>query len=216
MKVLVLLLLTITGCSAAKPAPPAQTKWSRLFNIEKSSTTGKVPPRLRDRMVTRANALLEARADADGYGEQDLGSVFQNLELNLSWSADKGTSALVTLARKHGAYHTDTDPRPGDIVLFHNQLDVNGNGKMDDWLTGCGIVTSLSGGKFRAVVRTGHALKQVVVWPDGPSRRKINGKKTNYFLRVPTRADSSDTEYLAGQLYAGYIDIVQFTAGESR
>lgn len=162
---------------------------------------------LRGLMVREARKLLEGGASGSGFGTQDLENVFKILNIDLNWRSRSGLERLVEIAREKGAYLTAGDPFLGDIVLFHNQFDANGNGEVDDTFTGCGIVVKADGERFEAVVRTGHAPRSVHVWPDRALERVVDGEVVNSFLRVPSRRDSPNVPYLAGQLYGGHLDI---------
>ena len=162
---------------------------------------------LRQTALTFVDTLLNSSHKTNDFGEKDIADLLVRLHVRISWSADKGIVALARETRRQRAYAADGKPLPGDIVLFHNQRDMNDNGENDDWLTGCGIVTHSDGGRFEAVVRTGHLPRRIVVTPLVPSTREENGKIINSFVRIPSRYDPKGTEYLAGQLYAGHIDI---------
>ncbi len=164
---------------------------------------------LRNRMVKEAEAIVARGAVKDDFGARDLEAILHRVDVSVTWTAGQGLDRLVATAKKKRAYHTRGAPREGDIVLFDNQWDANINGRLDDRLTGCGVVTWTDGEKFQAIVRTGNAPRRVTAWPGGPARRIVDGEKVNDFLRVPSRSDPVDTPYLAGQLYVGYIDIDQ-------
>lgn len=171
------------------------------------------PADLRARIVAAAEALLEeAPARPGDYGVADLEAILRATLPDLGWRASEGLPALARRAERAGALATDGRPEPGDVVLFHNQRDANGNGVVDDWYTGCGVVVSRDGDRFAAVARTGHAPRRVVAWPDGPARRVVDGDPANSFLRVPHRFDPADTPYLAGRLYAGHVDVERLAA----
>lgn len=179
---------------------------------ERSTAAGTtaVPPDVRAAMVAGANELLADERARDEYGAEDVERALRRAVPGLAWSASQGLDRLVAEARRAGAFATGGDPRAGDVVLFHNLLDANGNGKIDDWNTGCGIVIEeRPRRRFVAAVRTGHAPRRALVWPDGPARRVLDGRPVNSFLRVPHPSDPADTPYLAGQLYAGHIDVVK-------
>ena len=202
--------------------PFANSRWQALAPRdvprayrENSERTKVETEGIRSRMVSQAKALLSDGANGSGFGGQDLEMMLSKASASVEWKSSQGLDALVSLGRKKRAFHLDDSPEPGDIVLFHNQLDANLNGETDDWLTGCGVVTKRDGARFVAVVRTGNAPRKVVVWPDGPARRIVDGEQVNSFLRVPSRSDPEDTPYLAGQLYAGYLDIEQLS-GDAR
>jgi hypothetical protein len=160
-------------------------------------------------MVKEAEACLARGTVKDDFGAQDLAAILRRADIRIHWNAQQGLAPLVSVAKKKGAYHTQGAPELGDIVLFDNQWDANVNGKLDDRLTGCGVVTWTDGARFRAIVRTGNAPRRVTVWPGGPNRRIVDEEKINDFLRVPSRSDPVETPYLAGQLYVGYIAVDQ-------
>ncbi len=162
---------------------------------------------IRSEMLARTNELLGASPHRSDYGTHDLKTILDSVMPGLGWTANSGLSSLVDRAKSAGAYRTSARPDRGDIVLFHNQVDANGNGELDDWLTGCGVVIDTKGRRFEAVVRTGYAPRRIVAWPDGPDTTVIDGRKVNSFIRIPHRSDPSGTAYLAGRLYAGFIDV---------
>jgi hypothetical protein len=171
---------------------------------------------LRERAVALALALLDDRTERPDFGAGDVGRVLDDLLPGFDWKPGRGIAALSQRASAAGALVTDGRPRPGDIALFHNQVDANGNGVVDDWHTGAGVVVERDGPRFVAVARTGHAPRRVVAWPDGPAAREVGGRVVDSFLRVPHPSDPEDTPYLAGQLYAGHIDLERLAAAASR
>ncbi len=228
---LFIIVLLLTACSTISPlrsplyhSSLASSDWKPLTPRQTPNAAPRAdnrpapskPNDIRARMVAEAEALPTGGKDRGDYGADDLEMMLAKVNSQVKWHSNQGLDALVSLARTKGAHHLENDPIPGDIVLFHNQWDANMNGEADDWLTGCGVVVKRHGPRFEAVVRTGHAPRQVTVWPDGPARRMVDGEKTNSFLRVPSRSDSSDTAYLAGQLFAGYIDIEELAADSGR
>jgi hypothetical protein len=171
---------------------------------------------VRARMRSLALALLDERTAGRGYGSEDLVRMMGEAMPGVRWRSSEGLGALVGAARKKGAFASSGEPLPGDIVLFHNQWDANGNGESDDWLTGCGVVVASDGARFDAVVRTDHEPRRAIVSPDGPSSRMDGRDVANSYLRVPRRSDARDTVYLAGQLYAGRIDVERLAADASK
>ena len=215
-------LLVLTACEAVRPSdrprfhtPLARTDWEtgvpRKTPGAKNSGHGQGgvagADDLGERMVTEARMWMERDVPNRGFGGQDLARIFERVGIAIGWTGEQGMSGLVNLAKKKDAYFADGDPFVGDVVLFHNQTDVNSNGQNDDWFTGCGIVVQRDGSAITAVTRTGHSPRQVTIRPEAPSQRIVDGEIVNSFVRVPLRADPSDTLYLAGQLYAGYIRI---------
>jgi hypothetical protein len=164
---------------------------------------------VRARMIAEAKRLLSdaAQRPERGYGAIDLDEILARVSPGITWDAGSGLERLVALAREQGAFRADAKPSPGDIALFHNELDVDADGALDDWFTGCAVVTATDGPRFTAVARTGHAPREIVAWPDGPAAAVRDGEKANSYLRIPRRSDPADAEYLAGRLFAGYVDI---------
>lgn len=232
MRAALILALALVACGNEKLRGPAyhspllRSDWdplvprpARLQDNDGSSSTnggGEQPagpdadPRAA--MIAGARDLLGQTEERSGYGAPDLERILGRAIPSLDWRASQGLAALVETAERAGAYSTDGDPRPGDIALFHNQVDANGNGQVDDWLSGCGVVVERDGPLFVAVVRTGHAPREIAAWPDGPAVRILDGQVVNSFLRVPHRSDPEDTPYLAGTLYAGHIDVDELAA----
>ncbi|MCP4674980.1 MAG: hypothetical protein GY854_05645 [Deltaproteobacteria bacterium] len=224
-----LLVVLLTACSTTGSShdplfhsPLASSRWRPLAprpspsgdgNEQASDDHPEKPRNIRELMVAEAEALLSDGDARDDFGAQDLEAILDKVDARADWRADQGLDALVALARKKDAFENGTRPTPGDIVLFHNEFDANLNGEADDWLTGSGVVVDRSGAQFTAVTRTGHAPKRVIVSADGPAVRMVDGEIVNSYLRVPSRADPADAAYLAGQLYAGYIDIEKLAAG---
>jgi hypothetical protein len=162
---------------------------------------------LRDQAVRFAEQRLLETSIRDDFGQSDLSDLLAALQIRADWSKSKPLSKLVNAAKRRSAYETRELPVRGDIVLFHNQNDRNGNAVADDWLTGSGIVTETVGTTFFALVRTGRGPRLVRVTPDAPAVRKRNGVVINSFLRVPKASDPKDADYLGGLLYAGKIDL---------
>jgi len=171
---------------------------------------------VRRRAVAWARDLLDDRTERPDWGAGDAGRLFEELLPRLDWRPRQGIAALAERASAAGALSTDGRPRPGDIVLFHNQVDANGNGEVDDWHTGAGVVVGRDGPRFVAVARTGRAPRRITAWPDGPAVRELRGRVVDSFLRVPHPSDPEGTPYLAGQLYAGHVDIERLAAAVPR
>lgn len=164
---------------------------------------------VRERMVAEARALLADGTERPehGYGARDLDEILGKASPAVSWDARSGLAGFVALAREKGAFRESADPEPGDVALFHDQIDADADGELDDPFTGCGVVTEARRGRFSAVTRTGRAPREIVVSPGGPAVATLDGERVNSYLRVPSRSDPAGAEYLAGRLFAGYVDI---------
>lgn len=162
---------------------------------------------IRARALRVAETLVHENEQKDDFGESDVMRLLKSVQSTLPWKAQDGVPALARQAQIRRAFNADGRPLPGDIVLFHNQFDRNRNFENDDWHTGCGIVIDAKRDRFIAIIRTGHRPRKVVVSSSYPSIKEKHGETVNSFVRIPTPSDPENTEYLAGQLYAGHIDL---------
>jgi hypothetical protein len=113
--------------------------------------------------------------------------------------------SLAAIHRDEGAIRR-SNPRRGDLVLFHNTRDANRNHKLDDRFSDAGVVVDVRGTLVTFVyVRRGRARKGVLNL-DAPHRRRRarRARVENTFLRVKLPVDPPGTRYLAGQLLAGF------------
>lgn len=184
---------------------PGSLDGGEVTTAEDSSSNRRQALAPRDQMTSFAQDQLAA-ASCDSFGQQAVEQALRVAAPGVKWTAAQGLSALVRLAENRRAYRVDGSPRQGDVVLFHNTHDANGDNQNNDWLSGAGVVVE-AGSKFAAVVCAGGHVRQVHAWPDGPSVREYRGEIVNSFLRVPSHADPPGTAYLSGSLYAGHIDI---------
>jgi hypothetical protein len=216
-----LCMTALAGCSTLSfdhepvmHTPFAETRWRALPEepVHERESPQKTATNLRQRMVDAALTLLDEGGEREDYGTSDLAAILKKAGASVDWNPSDGLDTLQQKAQKKGAYRANGMTEPGDIVLFHNQLDANQNGENDDWLTGAGVIVESRGARFEAVIRTGNAPRRISAWPDRPSLRMHQGKVVNAFVRIPQRTDPEDTAYLAGQLYAGHIDIGALTS----
>ncbi|MCU0663556.1 MAG: hypothetical protein MUC50_14670 [Myxococcota bacterium] len=223
-------LLALAGCSGAstsleKPRTPYYHSSLTSPNVrpllprfatEPGALERKVASALKDKgradepngqaMQKSAPIGREPGSECLGDGGHEAEQVLKKAASPVTWSAADGLGKLVHLAQSRRAYRVDGSPKVGDIVLFHNTHDANGDGQNNDLLSSAGIILA-GGAKFEAEVCAQGRLRRVLAWPDGLAVREYRGKLVNSFLRVPTHADPAGTAYLAGSLYAGHIDI---------
>ena len=214
---LFLLNVLIVGCGGVRfehdpisYSAPAAAFWVSPLETHASAAEPKAP--LRRKAVAFAEERARSEAIIRDFGQTDAADLFDALKKRVGWTADKPLSTLIQAAERRDAYDSRKLPRPGDIVLFHNQADRNNNRIADDWLTGCGIVLDRRDRTFTALARTGRGPRVVIVTPQTPSIRSRDGRVINSYLRVPSAADPPDAEYLAGLLFAGSIDITNLLA----
>lgn len=101
------------------------------------------------------------------------------------------------------------DPKVGDVVFFHNVFDATQDGRNNDWYTHIGVVEGVEG-----------TVAQVLGWKPGglhtfkldasrPKETTLDGGELNSRLREPSPSDPPFTEYHAGQLFAGFCDLLE-------
>lgn len=101
-------------------------------------------------------------------------------------------------------YH---DPRPavGDLAFFHNTFDANGDRRPNDWYTHVGIVESVDASNTVTVLSfVDDSVTRLTMNLDRPDDATDGGVDVNSTLREPSRDDTPHTQYLAGQLFAGF------------
>lgn len=172
-------------------------------SVVKNPKEGKKMPRSSEEL---AASQMPSSGPCQGNGEHEAAKALQKSGAKVDWSPSDGLGELVRLAEKRRAYRVDGAPRDGDIVLFHNTRDANGDKQNNDWHSAAGIVLEV-GRPFETQVCVHELSRRVRAWPNGPAVREYRGEVVNSFLRVPTHDDPPGTTYLSGSLYAGHIDI---------
>ena len=109
-----------------------------------------------------------------------------------------------------GLAYDGESPLPGDLVFFHNTADANGDGRNNDWYSLCGVVKTVDEHgtvTFIAVVRG--EVQELVLNLGRPEVRRdeSRGAYLNSFLRSKSLSDPEYTQYLGGELYAGFASV---------
>lgn len=118
-----------------------------------------------------------------------------------------GRKVSTRILKGQGAELRSRQASPGDLVLFHNTIDRDGNGKADDRYTTAGVVLGRAAHQVSFIyLRQGHARLGTLSL-NQPNRRRLPGstKPSNSYIRTIKPADPKNTRYLAGQLLAGFI-----------
>lgn len=124
-----------------------------------------------------------------------LGGVIKNRQ-------DNDVKAIYRYVRKYGKI-TNNNPRPGDLVFFHNTYDRSRNGRMNDALTHVGIVEKVSGSTVYFIHHLGQSIirsRMDLSMPDETINPKSN-ERVNHVLR---RAQGRFRAFTAAELFAGY------------
>lgn len=116
-------------------------------------------------------------------------------------------SDLYKSCKKQGKVH-HTKPKIGDVVFFHNVFDANQDGRNNDWYTHVGIVDRVESGTATVIGWTKSGVIEsklnVALARDAAGQ----SEETNSQLRQPASSDAPFTEYHAGQLFAGFCDVL--------
>lgn len=180
---------------------PSETLLSSLTHPSpEDSTPARVPAddARRERIVAAAVRLLETRTRF-----RDCSSFVQRVfrlagETVTPVPLPAGRSLSESMFRASRAVET---PRPGDIAVFHNTYDANRDGKRNDRFTHISVVEAVEGDVVTLIHRGGRGL----------ARHRMNlaapdDEATNDPLR--RRPRGSTMQVLAGQLFAGYGDLL--------
>ena len=118
--------------------------------------------------------------------------------------------AMYRECRSQGEIFQSSQPNIGDLVFFHNTYDANDDGRNNDWYTQVGIIQDIATdgtveflAHFEGKVQTLRMNMERIDRTEDATGRTINSK-----LRHQSSDDPPYTQYLAGQLFAGYCNIL--------
>jgi hypothetical protein len=117
-----------------------------------------------------------------------------------------GVRLIYRHVSRYGRIHDGPDPRPGDLVFFHNTLDRDGDGRANDLFTHVGIVERVEAdGTVLFVSHVSRGIERYRMNLAAPSRRLADdGRVLNDYMRRRRPSDPSPTRYLTGELFAGF------------
>ncbi len=120
--------------------------------------------------------------------------------------AANGVRLIYRHVASRGLVHQGPDPRPGDLVFFHNTWDRNGDGRTNDLLTHVGIVERVeTDGTVVFVSRVSQGIERYRMHLGLPMvHRSQDGRVLNDYMRRKHSADPTPTRYLTGELFAGF------------
>lgn len=112
-------------------------------------------------------------------------------------------TALYKHCKKRKAIHFKT-PEPGQIVFFHNTVDLNGDGRHNDWYTYAAIVSARDGDQLNLMSAQDSSDNALIAMNLRHPKATKRGEQTiNTQLRPRRSDDLPFTQYLSGELYAG-------------
>ncbi len=130
-------------------------------------------------------------------------------QIGLPQEARANIPALYRACRQDGEV-SHSNPRIGDMAFFHNTFDANDDTRNNDWYTHVAIVENIDpsgqitllGYQSKQLQRFRMNLEQV----DAATSR--DGTVLNSEIRVRSNKEAPFTQYLSGQLFAGYCSLV--------
>ncbi len=117
-----------------------------------------------------------------------------------------GVRLIHRYVTRRGRLYRGPDPRPGDLVFFHNTWDRNGDGHVNDMLTHVGIVERVEAdGTVVFVSRVSRGVERYRMNLAAPHlHRAPDGRIFNDYMRRKRSHDPDPTRYLTGELFAGF------------
>jgi len=112
--------------------------------------------------------------------------------------------------RNRGLTFDGEEPSIGDLVFFHNTRDVNSDSRNNDWYSACGVVTDVNhSGVVTFIAALNGKVQEFQMNLDRPEVRRDEavGTVMNSNLRNKSLEDPEFTQYLAGELFAGFVTL---------
>lgn len=113
---------------------------------------------------------------------------------------------FVRLRRQKKTFE-EGSPRVGDLVFFHNTRDLNGDNRNNDWYTSVGVVSKLDDDGTVLFIGPGtRDVQEMRLNLVRPRTRRDEKRQAvlNDYVRPKRLSDPSVTQYLAGELFAGF------------
>jgi len=182
--------------AAAEPPRAPATVTEEPTPVPAAAPTRSAPP-----------ALPEA--SPDGTWQPELAAEYVRAVYALN-ETDVGPNdgSIVDIYRhcqSEGTVYHSTRPAVGDLVFFHNTWDRNDDGRNNDWYTHVGLVESVDeAGTIGVLGYVDGRVARVWMNLDHPETDTRDGGELNTRLRARTSGDPEWTQYLAGELFAGF------------
>lgn len=201
---------TARNTSKSAPAERAPTKQRKSSSAPSSAPA---PSRPTGTVPTTVDADPARSRNADGYTPRlALQYVLETYAANGVSFANAAQLTIVDLHRavqKAGTIYHSKTPVIGDLVFFHNTYDANGDRRNNDWYVHVGVIESVDRNHTIVVLsyRDG-AVQRDRLNLTHPHEARLNGEVINSSLREAKKGDPTYTQYLAGQLFAGFGSIL--------
>lgn len=163
------------------------------YRVHAAPAPGKAPD-ARERVVAAAAGYL-AKGSFRGDCSSFVRAVFERAGVPLETARLPGRSASEAIFR--GARPAGR-PAPGDIAVFHNTYDRNGDGRINDRFTHIAVVETVDWPRVTLIHRGSAGITRVQM-----NLRRPNERSENSPLRSK-RGKRRPGKILAGQLFAGF------------
>ena len=151
-----------------------------------------------------ATVLDEATSSA-----QFVHALLEANDVHFSDTAAANIPALYRECRTEGETFQSNRPNIGDLVFFHNTYDANEDGRNNNWYTLVGVIEDIhQDGTVKFVTHRGERVETHTLNLDELSQQHAGQREINSKLRTKSSDDAPFTQYLAGQLFAGFCNIL--------
>jgi hypothetical protein len=145
-------------------------------------------------------------------------AIFYKVDIDVTRDFDKysgnGVNRLYMTLKSRGVLHFDRYPRPGDVIIWDNTWDANGNGdRSDDPKTHAGVVMSVDDDGTISYVHE-NLFKGVVIEEMNLLRPKVasdeSGKRLNSGLAIASVSGGPKPEHwLSGDVFNAFGDVLR-------
>lgn len=137
-------------------------------------------------------------------------AVLKANEIDLGSEARTSVPELYRACRSAGEVYHSNRPNIGDILFFHNTADLNEDGRNNDWFTLVGIIEDVhrNGTIDFLAFDQGQVRRHQLNLDEANRHSAAPGTILNSRLRPERSDDPPFTQYLAGQLFAGFCNIL--------
>jgi hypothetical protein len=151
-----------------------------------------------------------ATADSAAAAAQFVKAVYALNAVELTGSAGESIPELYRTCRAGGKVYHSSRPAIGDLVFYHNTFDANADGRNNDWYTHVGLVENVDRSGTISVLsyRDGAVTRHHLNLEVTEQASLPGGKPANTALRKQQPGDAPFTQYLAGQLFAGFCGLL--------
>lgn len=141
---------------------------------------------------------------------QYIDAVLQANQVDLNLESAATIPELYRACRAQGEVYHSNRPNIGDIVFFHNTDDLNQDGRNNDWYTLVGIIEGVRiNGTIDLLAFHQGQVRRLHLNLDEPNTHSASdGAILNSRLRPERSKDAPFTQYLSGQLFAGFCNIL--------